>query len=89
MSYSDEERIERNLWSIPFRATTAEARAIYDEILRQPEWLTWSGLSDRIVYGDFCATEEVGRLLCEAHTKVYRDMSRLVLRALAKLEIGG
>lgn len=76
---------ERTLWSIPFTASTKQARDLYESLLNTEEWTRWFTISDQITHGDFAADDIKG--LCKRHSDAYREMSRLVIRKLAQLEI--
>lgn len=82
---SFEEPIERTLWSIPFTATTKQARSLYDALLNTDAWSRWSTISDQVTHGDFAADDIKG--LCKKNTEAYREMARLVVRKLAELDI--
>lgn len=82
MSYDDQERSERTLFSMPFRATAAEARRVYLRTFKTPEWSKWSSLDDRVKFGTFDPCSEAGRKLCEESTAAYAKMIELTDRAI-------
>lgn len=48
MSFDDEERTERMLFSLPYRATVAEAREVYLKVATSAEFQRWSRLDDYV-----------------------------------------
>lgn len=85
-AFDDDQRTERNLFSIMFRATTRECREIYRQLLERPEWLEWSTTDDLVKCGTFDATSEAGIDLASRQNVAYRKMARLTLDAVDRLE---
>ncbi len=91
MTYQEPgESSDRTLWSIPFRATSKQARELYGALLYTAEWLEWSTLSDLLgtlrIDGTLPNRDDAERT-ARRHSGAYRRMSQLVIRKLAELEI--
>lgn len=47
MAYDDDnERIERMMFGVPYKATTAEARRVFAEVVESPAWLLFNVCDD-------------------------------------------
>lgn len=90
MSYDDQERTERTLFSLCYRATTSEARELYLSVLG-PEWEEWSRADDYIKHVRLDAKDHDGEALLNLFrsvTSAYRKMIELTAKRIEEMGLG-
>lgn len=85
MVYDDVERSERTLFSLSYRASVEEQKAIYLLLIANRDWVEWSAHDDLIKYGSFDATSEAGLALSRKCSDLYRRMIRATDAAIRKV----
>lgn len=86
MTYGDQERTERTLFSLHFMATTDECREIYTRIYATAVYREHDILSTLINAGRFSAFDPRARAMVERCSELYFELRDMVLKEVAAME---
>ena len=85
MSYEDQERTERALFSAVFRATTAEYEAILSRVYATPEFLDYDVTNGLLQWGCFHLSDPKAREMVTHSTRVYLRLRAMVAEFAAEV----
>lgn len=87
MSFDDEERTERTLFSVHFRANTLETRTLFLRIYALPQFREHQVLSSLVDRGRFSTFDPRAREMVERSEELYAELQRLTAEAVGEMEV--